>query len=563
MKNFRSNLVFIFFAILWAVIIGRLFFIQVMHYDFYKALAQGQQKFLSQIQGERGEVFINDRENLLSLATNKTSEFCYLSPSEIKNKEEVADKLSEILSLDRDETLEKIASQKTDSLFLVLKQKLIDEEILKLKEKNLPGVYLGEEKLRDYPQESLASQVIGFLGGEGKGQYGIEGYFNDILTGKEDFVEAERGPMGIFLTGADDFPMSQKGADIYLTIDYNIQFVAEKLLKKAKDDLEIEDGQIIVIEPSSGKILAMANFPDFDPNLYSEEKNLEVFQNSAIQKIFEPGSVFKPIVMAAALDQEKITPQTTYIDKGQVKIEGWPKPLYNYGNRVYGEQTMTNVLEKSINTGAVFAEQQVGHDLFLEYIEKFGFFERTGIDLQGEDLSPNEEFMKGYEINFATASFGQGIGITPIQLVRAFCAIANGGKLVKPYVVEKIFENGKITETQPEISSQVISQKTSAQLTAMLVSVVENGYGKAAKIPGYYITGKTGTAQVPFTDKRGYSDKTIQTFIGFGPAFDPRFLILVKLNNPNTKTAEYSAAPIFRELAKYIIDYYQIPPDYE
>jgi cell division protein FtsI/penicillin-binding protein 2 len=566
MKNARINLTFVSLIFLWAAVISKLIFIQILNFSFYKALAQGQQKFLAEVQGERGAIFLKDGEKVIPLAVNRNWSFCYISPREIKNKEEMAESLSRILSLEKDKILERINFQGEDSLFLILKQKLTEEEISNLKKINLPGIYLAEESLREYPQESLASHVVGFLGGEGEGQYGIEGYFNDVLKGGEGFLEGEKGPLGsLFLNSANSLA-DKKGSDVLLTIDYNIQFMAEKLLKEAKEKFEIEEGQIIVMDPNSGKIIALAQFPTFNPNHYSEEKNLDIFQNSAIQKIFEPGSVFKPIVMATALDQEKITPQTTYLDKGQVKIEGWPKPLYNYGNRVYGEQTMTNVLEKSINTGAIFAEQQVGHDLFLQYIEKFAFFDKTGIDLQGEVFSQNKELKKGYEVNFATASFGQGIGITPIQLIRAFSAISNGGKLVKPFVVEKIIENGKTEETQPVISSPIIAKRTADQLTAMLVSVIENGYGKAAKIPGYYIAGKTGTAQVPWSaleiDKKGYSDKTIQTFNGFAPAFNPRFVILVKLNNPNTKTAEYSAVPIFHELTKYIIDLWQIPPDY-
>ncbi|MFH1841218.1 MAG: penicillin-binding transpeptidase domain-containing protein, partial [Candidatus Nealsonbacteria bacterium] len=255
-------------------------------------------------------------------------------------------------------------------------------------------------------------------------------------------------------------------------------------------------------------------------------------------------------------------------DPGMIEIGGWP--IYNYDQRIYpGNITMTEVLEKSINTGAVFAESQLGDRKFLDYVEGFGVFEETGIDLEGEVSSSNEELKKGYEANFATASFGQGIEMTPIQLIRAFSIIANGGSLVKPYVVKEILkENGSIEEVEPEIISEnIISKNTASKVAAMLVSVVESAYTRAAQIPGYYIAGKTGTAQVSFAaldiDKKGYSDKTWQSFIGFAPAFDPRFAILVKLDNPATKTAEYSAVPIFQELAKYIINYYQIPPDYE
>jgi len=560
MKKGRINLILILILLFGALILGRLFFIQIVRYEYWKALAQGQQKFFAQVKGERGEIFFQgDREgNLYNLASNKNWELVYISPEEItaakQSPAEISQSLSQILNLDEDLILEKI--KKSDSLYSLLKNKLTKEEIELLKKLNLPGVYLGSETLRYYPQGTLASQMVGFVGGDNIGQYGLEGYYNEILEGSEGFQEGEKGAQGYLVKMTSGSVKS--GLDLVLTVDYNIQFFAEKLLRKAKEDLNIESGQIIVGDPISGKILAMANFPNFDPNQYWKEEDLEIFQNSVTQKLFEPGSVFKPITMAAALDEGAITPQTTYTDPGIIKIGGWP--IYNYDQRVYqGEITMTEVLEKSINTGAVFAESQITHQTFLDYIEKFGFFEPTGIDLEGEIFSTNSNLKKGYEVNFATASFGQGIEITPIQLFRAFSAISNGGKLIKPYLVEK---------NQSEISGeQIISQKTAAQLTAMLVSVVENGFGKSAKVPGYYIAGKTGTAQIPFSalkiDKSGYSEKTIQTFAGFAPAFNPRFLILVKLDNPSTKTAEYSAAPLFRELAKYIIDYYQIPPDYE
>jgi len=414
---------------------------------------------------------------------------------------------------------------------------------------------LGQADFREYPQKEIAAQVVGFLGGDGCGQYGIEGFYNDILKGEEKFQGEDSGELD-----------NIDGSDLYLTLDYNIQFMAESLLEKAREDLKIEGGEIIVLDPKTGEILALANFPNFNPNKYSEVENFDLFQNGAIQKIYEPGSIFKPVTMASAFNEGAITPHTTYIDKGIVKIGGYK--IYNYGERVWGKRSMIEVLERSINTGAVFAERQVGHNKFLEYIKRFGFLEPTGIDLQGEVFSENIEFRKGYEINFATASFGQGIEVTPIQMARALAIIANGGKSIHPFVVDRISENGEVVKVNSKLSEeQIISQKTSSQLTAMLVSVVENGYGKAAKIPGYYIAGKTGTSQVPWSslgiEKKGYSDKTWQSFVGFVPAFNPRFLVLVKLNNPQAKTAEYSATPLFKELAKYIIDYLQIPPDYQ
>ncbi len=527
MQQWRVNLILIVIFLFGLAIIGRLFFIQVLQGDFYKALSQGY-TVGEEIEIERGEVFFKNKE---PLAINKDWFLVFASPRKVEEKIKTAEKLAETLNLNKDSILEKL---KKDNLYEVIKKQLTDQELKNLKELNLVGIYLEEKTGRYYPQESLASQIIGFLNADKEGQYGIEGEYDEILKGNR----------------------KNPGQDLILTIDYSIQFIAEELLAEAQENLDIESGEIIVIEPNSGKILALANFPNFNPNQYSKIIDLDIVQNSATQKIFEPGSVFKPITFAAALNEGKITPQTTYTDPGLIEIGGWP--IYNYEQRIYpGDITMTEVLEKSINTGAVFVEGQLGHNLFLKYIEKFGIFKKTGVDLE-EIYSENQEFKKGYEINFATASYGQGIEMTPMQLVRAYSVIANGGKLVTPYIVG----------TEPKIEDDlIISPKTSSQLTAMLVSVVENGFAKSAQIPGYYVAGKTGTAQISFAAleiaKSGYSEKTWQSFIGFAPAFNPQFLILIKLDNPKTDTAEYSAVPIFHELAKNIIDYYQIPPDYE
>jgi len=557
MKVIRINLVLILFFIFTGIILGRLFFLQIIQYQYWQALAQGQQKSFIFLPEERGEIFFQGGEKLV---TNHEQELVYASPFEIKDPEKTAEMLSLILGLDKESILEKL---KKNSYYEVIKKKLNQEEVENLKNIKINGIYLAKEKIRYYPFESMACHVIGFVGGDNNGQYGIEGFYNDILKGKDKILEKEIGPNGFFERNSD---LPEKGADLVLTLDYNIQFFAERLLEKAKNDLNIEEGEIIVLDPNTGKIFALANFPFFNPNQYSAVEDLEIFQNSSIQKFFEPGSIFKPITIAAAIDADKITPKTTYVDNGFVEIGG--HRISNYANRSWGEKTMTEVLERSINTGAIFAEQQLGDKDFLDYLNRFGIFQPTQIDLQGEIFSENKELKKGYKINFATASFGQGVEMTSIQLVRAIAAIANGGKLIRPYVVDKIIKNDKIIETKTEVQNpSVISKNTASQLTTMLMSVVEKGYGKEAKIPGYYIAGKTGTAQIPWTslkiNKKGYSDKTIQSFIGFGPALDPKFLILVKLYNPQAKTAEYSAAPIFKELAKYIINLWKIPPDYE
>jgi len=553
MKNWRVNLILFFMILFGAAIVGRLAYIQIINHDLNKALAQGQQKTFNIVRGDRGNILFSKGE---ILATNVQGTFVFVSPPEIKEKDKVAQELSSMLNLDKEKILEKIEK---DTLFEKIKDSVTEEERELIDNLDLDGVYCREALFRSYPQKEMASQVVGFVGGEEMGQYGLEGYYNDSLQGKEEVQQKKKGSVGFFFS--EGINNSSEGSDITLTLDYNIQYVAETLLKKAKEDLNIKSGQIIVVEPTTGKIIALANYPNFDPNNYSDIDDFDIFQNTITQKLFEPGSVFKPITLAAAINENKITPQTKYVDTGKVKIGEYT--IENYNGRVFGERTMTEVLERSINTGVVFAEKKLGHNLFLKYIEVFGLLEPTGVDLEGEVFSNNKNFKKGYEINFATASFGQGIEITPMQLIKAYTAIANQGKLVKPYIVEKIDDiNVDINVSSP----QIISSKTASQVTAMLISVIENGYSKAARIPGYYIAGKTGTAQIPWSvlgeDKKGYSDETWQSFIGFAPALNPRFLVLVKLDNPEVGTAEYSALPIFRELSKYIIDYWKIPPDH-
>jgi stage V sporulation protein D (sporulation-specific penicillin-binding protein) len=521
--NKRVIFVNFLFLVLTLLIIWRLFNLQIVNGEMYQALLEGIRANSNLSFTERGKIFFRSGEEL---ATNITSFFVLVNPKQIKGKKEVIEKLSEILNLEKNYILENLEGK--DSFF-ILKKRLTEEQVNKLKNIKTQGIFIGEEKIRYYPQEKLASEVVGFVNEEGEGQYGIEEYYNDIL---------------------------KEGKDITLTLDYRLQFKVERLLEEAKEKLEIEGGQIIVMNPKNGEILALADFPTFDPNKYREEENLEIFRNGVTQKTFEPGSIFKIITMAAAIEEKKVTPETTYVDEGFVKIGGWT--IRNFENRVWGKKNMTEVLMWSINTGAVFAERQLGKELFLKYLTDFGVFEKTGIDLP-EVYSENKEFKKGYEINFATASFGQGIEVTPIQVMKAISAVANGGILVRPHL---LLENGKNYEER-----KVISGDTSFTLSQMCQRVVEEGYGKRAKIHGYFIAGKTGTSQIPFSalgiKQKGYSDKTWQSFIGWIPAFKPKFIFLVKLDNPKAKAAGASTTLIAKELIEYLISYYQIPPDYE
>ena len=551
MRNWRLFLIVFCLLALRGGLIARLGILQIADHGFYKALAQGQQSLPTVAVGNRGDIFFVDKQGALyTVATTKKQPLVFVTPVEVEQKEETAVLLAAILNVQTDFIAEKLSKEK--SLFEVLKKQLTKEEEQAVQALGLSGVYLQQQSIRFYPHDTLASHTVGFVNQDWVGQYGIEKYYEEYLKGKEGLEKTIRNVAGYLFSGSKD--TLRHGEDLVLTIDFNIQSMAESLLQKAKERHNIKAGTIIVIDPMTGAVLTLANYPTFNPNTYSKVQDLSLFQNPAVQSIFEPGSVFKPLTMAFGIDAGKITPSTTYQDPGVVRIGGYK--ILNYDERTWGERTMTQVLEFSINTGAVFAEAKTGHTTFLEYLRRFGMFAPTKIDLAGEIYSANKELKKGYEITYATASFGQGIEMTAMQLVRAYSALANGGYLPTPHLLKQVMP----------LSEPVITERTSSQVTAMLVSVTENGFAKSARVPGYYLAGKTVTAQIAYSalgeSKAGYSDETVQSFIGYAPAFQPRFLALIMLKNPETKTAEYSAIPIFQELAKYILDYYEVPPDY-
>lgn len=352
----------------------------------------------------------------------------------------------------------------------------------------------------------------------------------------------------------------EDGESLVLTLDEAIQFTTCQELKNSFEKYKAESGTAIVMEPQTGKILALCNLPDFDPNKFNENKKINTFNNLAIFDQYEPGSVFKAVTMAIGLETNAITPETTYIDTGEVKIGKYS--IKNYNDKKYGKQTMTGVLEKSLNTGAIFVAHKIENEIFKKYIEDFGFGKLTEITLPGENSGNIKSLDKKGSLYTATASFGQGISTTPIQLITAFSAIANQGQLMKPYLVDKIIKNdGEEFKTDPQMVKQVISPKTAMLLSGMLTSVVKKGCGKNAGVKNYYLAGKTGTAQVPAKDRKGYSSETIQTFIGFGPVDNPRFAILVKLDKPHAVDASVSVAPVFSKIAEFILNYYQILPE--
>lgn len=549
--------------LVYGAVVCRLFLIQVIQHRFYEDISQGRNEMLNKLLPKRGEIYAVDKYGVQApLAIGRQYPLVFAVPKEIEDPGQAAEILSQILGIEKESLLKKLSLE--DDPYELIKSKLEDEVAAKIKEAKLQGIHIGEEENRWYPQKFLACHTLGFLGfskSQRVGQYGLEAYYEEELGGKTGLIKAQKDALGRWVMAGDYYEVeaAQDGADLFLTLDPNIQFMAQQKLKSLLEKWQSGSGSIIVMEPKTGAIKAMSSFPDFDPNIYQKVEDIDVFLNPVTQDLFEPGSVFKPITMAAALDTGRITPETTYTDTGVVQIGGYA--IRNAADRSYGESSMTKVLEKSINTGVVFAERKTGEENFKKYVEAFGFDRPTGIDLAGETSGNISNLNEGREINFATASFGQGIAVTPIEMASAISAIANGGKLMRPYLVDKIvYPDGQEKKTEPSVIRQVVSEQTAAKLTAMLVSTVRNGYDKI-KLKKYFVAGKTGTAQIPSPDG-GYSEETIHSFVGYAPAYDPKFMIFIKMDKPKGITfASDSLSPVFSEMAEYLLNYYEVPPE--
>ncbi len=545
MKWRITSLIF-FFGILYLLLIFNIYTLQFEKRSFYLTRAESQQRAGGALEAIRGNIYFVDRNsNKIPAALNKEYPVIYAVPKEIQQDAEergistqiYAEKLSPIINLPID-AIEKQLNKKGDRYELLV-QKATSEQIEKIKNLNLKGIYIDSHLLRFYPFGDLASHILGFISPASeikKGVYGVELYFNEILSGKSGEIKEGK------------IIEAEPGKDLFLTIDRNIQAEAEETLKKLIEQYQAEAGSVIVQQPQTGKILAIGSFPNFDPNNYSKF-DIKRFLNPTVQAVYEPGSVFKVITMAAGIDSGKITPETTYTDTGSVTLN--TKTIQNWDLKAYGLQAMTGVLERSINTGTVFAQRKIGPDIFYNYLIKFGFNEPTGITLPGEVKGNLNNLKNGKDIDFATASFGQGVSVTPIQLINALSAIANGGVLMRPTI---------LIDEKEQVIRRVISAETAKTVTQMMVSTVEKNI--IATIPNYSIAGKTGTAFVPDFSKGGYTDQVINTYVGFAPASNPKFVILIKLDKPHgSPLAGQTVVPAFRELTRFLLNYYNIVPD--
>lgn len=579
------------FAVL---LIVRLFILQIVDADVYRALASEQREIYQNLFPERGEILIQEsREGgFTALATNKDLFLVYADPRLIDDPQSAADRLAPLLGIGsnaecrflhqselgagqpiqsaecaEDEYQELLGRlSKHNDPYEPLKHGVEESVVEEIQNLHIAGVEAAREAVRFYPFKNIGAHIAGFVGSDGDkvaGRYGIEGLFDSELAGVAGFFEGERDLAGRWIpVGKREFKSAVDGSTLVLTIDRAVEHTACNKLNEAVALYDAQGGSAIVMDVKTGAILAMCGSPDFDPNEYSKVEDISIYNNPAIFAQYEPGSVFKIITMAAALDTGAVTPEMAYEDKGEVVID--PYTIKNSDLKSYGLQTMAQVLEKSLNTGAIFAAQKVGIERFRDYVERFGFGKKTGIELQGEASGEIESIHKRGKIYLATASFGQGISVTLLQLAQAVGAIANQGKMMKPYLVREIRDASgtAVRVAAPEIVREVISPRTATLLSGMMVSVVEKGHGKRAAVPGYYVAGKTGTAQIPRKDGKGYEqDVSIGTFAGFGPVEDPKFVIVVRIDRPaQVRFAESTAAPLFGDIAKFLIQYFEIKP---
>lgn len=572
-KDTRSRIAQIFVFILGGIIIFRLFFLMILEHSFYQRLAEGSHEAYSQLFPKRGRILIQDSRTSeeYPVALNRDYFLVYADTRAIKDDktaEEVLKKLTEVFSYDEEKQKQVLGmlNKRTDP-YEPIEQKIDEDTQKRLMGMNLPGIATVRRSYRYYPEKKLASHVVGFLGrdkdGKDIGRYGVEGYWNEVLTGSSGFLEGIKSATGKLLTFANiDKSPAKDGADILLTIDRTVQYRACERLYQGMLEYGAASASLIIMDPQTGAIRAMCSFPDFDPNEYGKVDSVEMYNNSSIFTPYEPGSIFKPITMAAAINEGKVGPQSPFHDSGS-RDGLCTKPIRNAEDKVYNDTDMTGVLENSINTGMIYVAELLGTNKFRDYVEKFGFGIKEGIELDTEASGVIDSLSKNKKDKIdcytATGSFGQGLTVTPLQMVTAYSAIANGGKLMKPYIVQEVRQSDGSTEKiKPKVLRQILDPRTSKLLGGMLVNVVEKGHAKQARQEHYYLAGKTGTAQIP--GPGGYSADTIHSFVGFAPADDPKLVMIVKYEKPQRKYAESTAVPVFGDIMKFLLQYYQIPP---
>lgn len=556
--KWRYSFVFTLFVLLLVLVVGRLFYWQVVKAEMLSGFAESQYSGLKKVLPKRGDIKTSDG---FPIVTNKVSYLLFANPTQIKDKDRTIKTISKLLDI----TVASLSAQlQSDKLWVPIKSGISAQQKDEISKLQISGVGFEEHYIRFYPEASIAAHLTGFVGkneaGLDKGYAGIEGFYDRFLQGKEGYAVELKDALGRpIISKRTSMLGGSDGGSLLLSLDRSIQFLAEQKLKKGIEKYGASGGMIGIMDPQTGSIIAMAANPTFSQARYWEYDE-DFFKNPFITNTYEPGSTLKPIIMASAIDAGLITPQTKCnICDGPVSVSGYE--LHTWNDKYYKNTNMIEVIQHSDNTGMVFVAMKLGSDKMIEYLSRFGIGELTNVDLQGETAPPLKPRNAWYDVDLATTGFGQGISVTPIELLTAFSALANEGKIMNPHVVTA-FENssGEVLRVPGKIKSQPISAKTAKMMTEILVNAVEKGEAQWTKLKGYRVAGKTGTASIPV--KGHYdSDNTITSFIGFAPAEKPKFIMLVILDKPTTSIyAAETAAPVFFDMAANLLNYYGIPP---
>ncbi|HUD04918.1 MAG TPA: penicillin-binding protein 2 [Patescibacteria group bacterium] len=557
--TWRYRFVFLGLVCLFLLVVARLFYWQVVKAQELSLLGQQQYGTTLTLTPQRGEIETSDG---FPIAANKLSYLVFANPKEIQNKEAVSTILASTLKLD---IASVSASLALDKFWVPIQSGVDVKTKQQLESINLPGVGFDNQYQRFYPEASMAAQLLGFVGkdsaGNDKGYFGLEGFYDRLLSGKAgQAVEVHDAFGRPILAEMNQSSGETDGANLILNIDRSIQFLVEQKLKDGVEQYGATSGMVGIMNPQTGAILAMAAYPNFDPRSYQDYTN-DLYKNPFISDLYEPGSTFKPLVMSGALDAKLVTPDTKCnACAGPVSVGGYQ--LETWDNKYFPNTNMIDVIQHSDNTGMVFVTQKLGLDGMINYLGKFGIGDSTNIDLQGEVSASLKPKSQWYAVDLATTGFGQGISITPIELLDATAAIANEGIRMEPQVVAAVRDaDGNTTQIQPKALDAPINAETAKVMTQIMVNAVNKGEASWARLKGYSIAGKTGTASIPVS---GHYDptQTIASFVGFAPSDNPKFVMLVILNRPTASIyGADTAAPIFFDIAQSLLRYYGIPPE--
>lgn len=551
-----------------SILIGQLYFLQIVRGQEFRDRAEGQYKISSDPFDRNSIYFTEKYGTTVSAATLRSGFILTINPEKIENREEVYEKLSAILPLDKADFLEK--SAKKSDPYEELAHRIPEDVAQKIRDAKISGISMYREHWRYYPGEKFAAHILGFVGYKDDGvtlagRYGLERYYDDLLNkdngqpGRNFFAEVFSSAKNVI-----DPSLKAKG-DIVLTIEPTVQTFLEKKLEETKTKWQSGVTGGVVMNPKTGEVYAMAAMPNFDPNDVSQEKNVSVFNDPLVEDVYEMGSIVKPLAMAAALDAGSVTTETTYTDNlGYVMVDG--KKISNYDGKGRGNNiSMQKVLNDSLNTGMVFVMKKMGREKFSKYMLSYEMGEETGIDLPGEVPGLMDNLHSPRDVEHATAAFGQGIAMTPLEITKALASLGNGGLLVNPHLLKKtVYGTGIEKNYALEEGKRVLKPETSEKITRMLVTVVDDALlGGTVKLPNYSIAAKTGTAQISKGGGHGYyEDRYLHSFFGYFPAYDPKFIVFLYTYYPvGEKYASHTLTEPFMDLAKFLLTYYEVPPD--